>query len=333
MRFRRALVIVSLLGGCGGASGPSARASGAATSGGERAPVTLESQARRIHELEGQLARRTVEVEQLRAGLAELRASRGASTRIGAGRATGELLDDVPAPSSGDDTASRGREEGPALARGSEARPVLRLHGSPRPAGFDGVAALPGPLAPASVAAAPSPASFERLPFAGVPGFPEPVPAIPDAPVAVVDPPAAEMPAPRVPGMGDAGASAGRQDDAPVAAYRAALAHVEARRWAEALPALEQFARAHADHPYADNALYWQGEVLAAQREYRRAIDVLERMIARYPEGNKVPDAILRVGLCHQRLGDTVRARAAFQRVRTQFPESVAARMASREET
>lgn len=213
--------------------------------------------------------------------------------------------------------------EGEAESEGEETeapraaeRPVLRLYGEARPsASLAGVTALPGPQAPSIVPPPPQAAGFGRLPVMPY----EAVPAIPEQPLTIGPAPSATPAAP--------------EDDPRVREYQAALAEVEARRWESALAALEQFARAHPDHPYADNAIYWQGEVLYARRDYRRALAVLEALVSRYPSGNKVPDALLRIGFCLQRLGDPDRARATFRQVREQFPDSVAARMASREET
>lgn len=233
---------------------------------------------------------------------AEVRELQGV-VRIGEGRcALEEAEDEVDEPEV--------VEVDPAPRAGE--RPVLRLYGEARPAAsIAGVSALPGPAAPSVVPPPPQAAGFGRLPAMPY----DDVPAIPEQPLTIASSP----PEPH--------------DDPRVREYQAALAEVEARRWESALASLEQFARAHPDHPYADNAIYWQGEVLYARREYRRALVVLEGLVARYPGGNKVPDALLRIGFCLQRLGDPDRARATFRRVREQFPDTVAARMASREET
>jgi tol-pal system protein YbgF len=192
---------------------------------------------------------------------------------------------------------------------------VLRLYGvAPAP---PAIAPLPGPTAPSVVPPPPQPATFARLPVTA-----EGVPAIPESPLTIAPGAAPTAVAPRAP-----------EDDPIVQEYQRALGDVEARRWDAALAGLERFARAHPAHPYADNAIYWQGEVLYARRDYRRALTVLEALVARYPDGNKVPDALLRIGYCLQRLGDPDRARETFRRVREQYPDTVAARMASREET
>ena len=227
--------------------------------------------------------------------------------RIGEGRCA---LEEPEAEGEGEGEPEAG-EEAPRAG----GRPVHRLYGEARPAAsLAGVSALPGPQAPSIVPPPPQAAGFGRLPVTPF----EAVPAIPEQPLTIGPAPST----PRAP-----------EEDPRVREYQAALAEVEARRWESALAALEQFARAHPDHPYADNAIYWQGEVLYARRDYRRALAVLEALVTRYPGGNKVPDALLRIGFCLQRLGDPDRARATFRQVREQFPDSVAARMASREET
>ncbi len=195
-----------------------------------------------------------------------------------------------------------------------DSRPMLRLYGTSRPASStEGVTPYPGSAPPGFVSAPPSVAAFGRLPPMTTPD----VPAIPTEPLVIIEP---EESRPAL------------ADDAIVREYQAALTHVEARRFDEAIRSLSRFVTAHPEHSYADNALYWQGEAHYARREYRQAIEVLERMVARYPDGNKVPDALVRIGDAFEHLGDRAQARAYFRRVREQFPDSVAARTARREE-
>jgi tol-pal system protein YbgF len=183
----------------------------------------------------------------------------------------------------------------------SGSRPVLRLYGA-------GPSIAPAPITPEmpSITATPQ---LARLPVVLTPGAPDSVPAIP------IEPP-----------------SAPPADDSVVIEYRAALAHVSAREWDAALASLASFVAAHPDHAYADNAMYWRGEVLYARRDYAGAITELAAMVERFPHGNKVPDALLRIGFAYERLGEPARAREMFQRVRDEYPGTVAARTASRED-
>ncbi|MDQ3035062.1 MAG: tol-pal system protein YbgF, partial [Myxococcota bacterium] len=265
---------------------------------------------------ESRLALRSAEVRDLRGELEQTRELPREVVRIGGARGH-DALDAPPDIVTEDDAPlARVPEEPRDDDRGP--RPVLRLYGAPRPAGVvAGVTALPGSQAPAIVPPPPQ-VAFGPLP----PMITPDVPAIPEHPIVVGSAPIARTPMPRAP-----------EDDAIVREYQSALAHVEARRWELALASLTRFVAAHPDHPYADNAMYWQGEVHYARREYRRAIDIFGALAERYPRGNKVPDALLRIGLSLEHLGDRDGARAYFRRVREQYPDSIAARMASREET
>lgn len=269
--------------------------------------AALERAEARNQELAAQLGLARAEAEGLREELAAVRAGRRAEvTRIrSASPAEDGYIAEPTRPASGP-------------------RTTLRLYGAPptepRPAGsVAGVQAIPGPEAPSVVG--PPPAGGVRLPMlTSTPGMPEAgVPAIPTAPVRVVGaaPPAAPIQSAR--------AVAGER-------YRTALRHLAERRIPQAIVGLDAFLRDHATHPYADNAMYWRAEISYTRHDYADASRRFTRLIERYPRGNKVPDALLRIGLCYERMGQRARAREVFSRLREQYPSTVAARMASRED-
>ncbi len=301
------LSLSGLMVGCGGARAEEVSVA-SATSGAEVGLAVTEdpdTRDQRIRELESRLAMSTSELHSLRSELDEAR-ERGESVRIGppaAPRArTEEAAPDFTILASDDDDSAS-----------SGSRPVLRLYGAPAAE----VSVLAGPPAP-SYLAAPPPGAIGRLPVVLTPGEPDLVPAIPMSPIFV---------APEL-----ATAVDSVVDEAAAEEYRVALAHVSAREWELALDTLARFVEAHPDHAYADNAMYWRGEVLYARRDYAGAITELTSMIERFPRGNKVPDALLRIGFAYQRLGESERARDIFRRVREQYPGTVAARTASRED-
>lgn len=111
--------------------------------------------------------------------------------------------------------------------------------------------------------------------------------------------------------------------------YRAALRQVRDRRWDSAYDALSGFLTVYGDDPLAANATYWRGEVLYAQRRYGSALQDFETVLSRFAGSEKAADAMLKVGLCHQRLGDGASAERYFKLLREQFPSSDAARIAS----
>ncbi len=109
-------------------------------------------------------------------------------------------------------------------------------------------------------------------------------------------------------------------------AYDAALALVNSRQYDKALDALSAFLVRWPDHPNADNAMYWRGECYFAKGDYMRAVQEFEGTIARFPMGNKVPDALLKLGISYQKLGNAAKAKTYFDRLLRDFPRSEAAR-------
>ena len=110
-------------------------------------------------------------------------------------------------------------------------------------------------------------------------------------------------------------------------AYETALAQVQGKQLDKGLEGLNAFLARWPDHPYAENATYWRGEAFFAQGEYLRAGEQFEAVIARFGSGGvKAPDALLKLGLCQERLGASVRAREYWERLKTEYPRSDAAR-------
>ncbi len=107
--------------------------------------------------------------------------------------------------------------------------------------------------------------------------------------------------------------------------YDAALGLVNGKQYSEALDALAGFLVRWPDHPNADNAMFWRGECYFAQGDYTNAVTELEGLLARFPLGNKAPDALLKIGIAEIRLDDADRARQRFDRLRREFPHSEAA--------
>ena len=125
----------------------------------------------------------------------------------------------------------------------------------------------------------------------------------------------------------DSGASA--FDPAAKTAYDHALALVNAKKYDDALDAFAAFLVKWPDHPNADNATYWRGECYFAKGDYAHAAEQLEGTIARFPYGNKVPDALLKLGTTYEKLGDADRAKSSRDRLLRDFPRSDAARRLS----
>lgn len=107
-------------------------------------------------------------------------------------------------------------------------------------------------------------------------------------------------------------------------AYEHARGLVTDKKYDRALEALTAFIIRWPDHPYVENALYWRGEVHFARSEHLRAAEQFEAVVAK--GGNKTPDALLKIGMCHDRLGSADRAKEYWERLRRDYPRSDAAK-------
>jgi len=294
------VIALTCAAGCGSAAPPARDAADAERQAEVRQLRRRGSEQRaRVQELEGQLALASAEARDLRDEFDRI--ARTEEPRPQGGDDGGW---DEPPPSDEAGWEEEVPEEGGQ-------RPVLRLYGT-RP----GVAAGPvGPPAPLILPLAP-PGTPDRLPVVPLPGQDDireartPVPAV---------------------GIPRRAAPVARSDEG-TAGYRRALALVRDRQFDQALNELDQTLSANPGHARADDLHYWRGVVHYARRSYGRALEDFERVVSAYPTSDKVPDALLKIGMCHQRMGDSDRARSYFQQVRERFPNSVAARLASREE-
>ncbi|MBX3219243.1 MAG: tol-pal system protein YbgF [Labilithrix sp.] len=125
--------------------------------------------------------------------------------------------------------------------------------------------------------------------------------------------------------LADDGADAPRPsilDPEAKRSYENALSLVNSKQYERALEALAAFLVRWPDHPYAENALYWRGEAYFARGEHLRAAEQFEAVLARFGGGNKAPDALLKIGMCHDRLGSADRAKEYWDRLRRDHPRS-----------
>lgn len=302
------------VGGCAAATPPSETTPvvEARDSEAERAEREREVAHRvRLRELEAQLAL-------ARAEAAELRSRSGGAVQTETVRIGGEDASDAASLFDDNDTGEwevpaehlPPSEEDPGP---SAQRPVLRLYGE-RPEDE------PPPLDDPSFAA------VANLPVAALPD-PDPslrlttTPATPDgsgAPpwIASAPQPAAEPPGrPQIDG--------GRE------AYERALGLFRERKVVEAARELERMLASHPGHALAPRARYWLAESLYIQRRYDDARQTFEAYVQVAPRSAKVPDALLKIGLCHQRSGNDAAAHRVFARLRSEHPNSVAARTAA----
>jgi tol-pal system protein YbgF len=113
-----------------------------------------------------------------------------------------------------------------------------------------------------------------------------------------------------------------------VALYRKSYEALRAGRHEEAMQGFRDFLRAFPAHDLADNSQYWLGECYYDRKDYASAVREFRRVIERYPNGNKVPDALLKVGYSYLALGSTEAGRQTLGQLQRSYPRHEAAALA-----
>lgn len=111
-------------------------------------------------------------------------------------------------------------------------------------------------------------------------------------------------------------------------AYQAAFALVRERRFDEARSAFQAFIRQYPQSSNRANAHYWIGEIDLAQQSLASAKLEFERVVNEFSGHNKVPDALYKLGVVEDRLGNGQAARKVFEQLLNQYPQSSAAGLA-----
>lgn len=198
------------------------------------------------------------------------------------------------------------------------------------------LAPLPDPAAPAAPAAVPAPGpppGAAREPPPAVASAEAPLPpglTSGAVPAALTAAPARPAPAAtRAPQAFPEDGPPPRAAKDPEQEYKTAYALFQAGKFGQSRQVFLRFAATYPDHDLTDNSLYWLAEISYKLHRYEEALQMFGKVIETYPTGNKIPDAFLKVGLCYLNLGKGDAARKILQQVRTIFPESPAAQIAS----
>lgn len=92
--------------------------------------------------------------------------------------------------------------------------------------------------------------------------------------------------------------------------------------------ALRAFLDGGASPDLGDNAWFWIGESRLARGDAVGAITAYRQCLELYPEGNKVPDAMLKLGQAFTETGDPGSAREVWSELVRRFPSTAAAESA-----
>ena len=91
----------------------------------------------------------------------------------------------------------------------------------------------------------------------------------------------------------------------------------------------QEFIKRYPKSKNADNAQFWIGEIYYREKWYEKAILEYQNVIEKYPQGNKVPAALLKQGLAFSSIGDKANAKLILEELNRKYPKSNEAKVAA----
>ena len=82
----------------------------------------------------------------------------------------------------------------------------------------------------------------------------------------------------------------------------------------------EQLIQTYPSSQHADNAQFWIGETYYREKWYEKSILEYQKVIEKYPSGNKIPAALLKQGLAFVKIGETNNARLVLKELIAKHP-------------
>ncbi|HOJ51017.1 MAG TPA: tol-pal system protein YbgF [Syntrophales bacterium] len=106
------------------------------------------------------------------------------------------------------------------------------------------------------------------------------------------------------------------------ALYASAYENFRAGKYEQARQEFQNYLKAYPQSEYAANAQFWIAECYFNEKNYEQAVLEYEKVITGYPGSNKLPYALLKQGLSFLQLGDKTSARAIFQTIIKDYPNT-----------
>jgi tol-pal system protein YbgF len=110
--------------------------------------------------------------------------------------------------------------------------------------------------------------------------------------------------------------------------YRAGTAQLKAKNFDAATLSFYDLIVTYPSDPLRESAQFLVADIYFTQKDYRGALAEFEALIDAVPRGERVSDALLKIGQCQKSLGEVSRAKRTWERIVKDYPASVAARQA-----
>lgn len=115
------------------------------------------------------------------------------------------------------------------------------------------------------------------------------------------------------------------------ALYNAALNDYYAEKFEQARSAFDRFIDKYPKSELVPNAYYWKGETYYSEKNYAQAILTFKEITGRYGKHSKAPDALLKIGMSYDKVGDSDNAIFYLRALIEDFPSSHAAKLGRQE--
>lgn len=120
-------------------------------------------------------------------------------------------------------------------------------------------------------------------------------------------------------------AASAKQKSQPQKDYEEAYRAFQEGQYEKSRGLMLAFIQKYPKHQHTDNAHFWIGETYYVARDYQTANVYFKNVIRDFPNGNKVPDAMLRSANCAIRMSQPSIARQSLQILIQRYPKTVAA--------
>jgi tol-pal system protein YbgF len=110
--------------------------------------------------------------------------------------------------------------------------------------------------------------------------------------------------------------------------YQTAYNYIKAKKYSEAVNALQGMLKKYPSGQFASNAHYWLGELYGLMGKNDLALTEFDTVVVNYPDSPRVSDAQLKVGLIYAALAKWSDAKVSFKKVINHFPGTASARVA-----
>jgi tol-pal system protein YbgF len=110
--------------------------------------------------------------------------------------------------------------------------------------------------------------------------------------------------------------------------YQTAYNLIKAKKYEQAVAALQKMLQKYPSGQFASNAHYWLGELYGLMGKHDQALTEFNTVITNYPDSPRISDAQLKMGLIYAAKLNWPEAKSTFKKIVNRYPGTASARLA-----